>query len=131
LESRLLLDSGAIVALERGDARTRERVRAAASLGVRIAVPTAVVAETWRAGARSARAAALLGDDCCDVEDLTQPLARAAGTALGQVRDAGAVDAMVMAHAAVRGDVVMTADYDDLDRLRHCDVMRAVRLLKV
>jgi predicted nucleic acid-binding protein len=106
-------------------------VRAAVQAGIRIAVPTAVVAETWRGGARSARASALLAGDSCDVEDLTQVLARATGTALGLVRGAGAVDAMVMAHAAVRGDVVMTADERDLDRLRQCDALRAVRLLKV
>src|SRR5947207_1974803 len=81
--ARLLLDSGAVVALERGDRPTRNRVLEAARLGIRVAVPTAVVAETWRGGARSARVAALLCDDCCDVEDLTQELARTAGTALG------------------------------------------------
>lgn len=131
LESRLLLDSGAIVALERGDRRTRDRLREAALLGIRIAVPTAVIAETWRDGARSARIALLLSDECCDIEDLIQPVARAAGSAIGNVRDAGTVDAVVMAHAAVRGDVVLTADTSDLEGLRAYLPSCGVRLLEV
>jgi hypothetical protein len=37
-----------------------------------------------------------------------------AGEALGKVRTATVVDAIVMASAASRGDVVYTSDYDDL-----------------
>ena len=103
----------------------------AARLGIRVAVPTAVIAETWRDGARSARLAALLGAECCDVEDLSQPIARAAGAAIGVVRGAGAVDAIVMAHAAVRSDVVLTGDATDLDRLRAHAPFQSIRLLEL
>jgi hypothetical protein len=45
------------------------------------------------------------------------------------VRDAKTVDAIVMASAASRGDVVYTSDVDDLERLRA--YFPAVRVLAV
>jgi predicted nuclease of predicted toxin-antitoxin system len=45
------------------------------------------------------------------------------------VRGASAVDAIVMASAAARGDVVYTSDFDDLMRLRaHFPAVRGLRL---
>jgi predicted nucleic acid-binding protein len=85
-------------------------------LGVEVTVPTVAVAEAWRGGARSARVARLLG--ACVVEPLFEDLARLAGAALGAVRGAGVVDAIVMGSASKRGDRVLTSDFDDLDRLR-------------
>jgi hypothetical protein len=46
-------------------------------------------------------------------------LARAAGEALAAVPDAAVVDALVMASAARRGDVVSTSDFVDLQRQAH------------
>ena len=53
-----------------------------------------------------------------DVEPLTEGLAKRAGEALASVRGATLVDAIVMASAATRGDVVFTSDVEDLERLR-------------
>ena len=44
--------------------------------------------------------------------------AKIAGTALASVPGATAVDSIIMASAAQRGDAVFTSDIDDLDRLR-------------
>ena len=52
------------------------------------------------------------------VEAVDEGLAKIAGEALAAVREATTVDAVVMASAARRGDVVYTSDFDDLDRLR-------------
>jgi predicted nucleic acid-binding protein len=82
-------------------------------LRVRITVPTVVVAEWWR-GQRG-RVARVL--DGVVVEPLDERLARIAGEALGATRGANAVDAIVMASAAQRGDVVYTSDVSDLRRL--------------
>jgi predicted nuclease of predicted toxin-antitoxin system len=54
---------------------------------------------------------------------------RRAHAALTGVRDAKTVDAIVMASAASRGDVVYTSDVDDLERLRA--YFPAVRVLAV
>ena len=51
------------------------------------------------------------------VEDVTTRLARLAGEALAAVPRATPVDAIVMASAASRGDVVYTSDFDELVRL--------------
>jgi hypothetical protein len=52
------------------------------------------------------------------VEPLTIELAKIAGEALAASKGATLVDAVVMASAASRGDIVLTSDVDDLERLR-------------
>ena len=52
-----------------------------------------------------------------------------AGEAIAAIPGATVVDAIVMASAASRGDVVYTSDFDDLARLR--EHFRAVRILSV
>lgn len=79
-----------------------------------ITVPTVVVAEWHREPSK--RNARILAT--CTVEPLTQQLAELAGEALAQVRGATTIDAIVMASAAQRGDVVYTSDVDDLQRLQ-------------
>ncbi len=64
-----------------------------------------------------------------DVEPVDGELAKAAGEAMASVRSATIVDAIVMASAARRGDVVYTSDFGDLDRLRQH--FPAVRVLRV
>ena len=58
-----------------------------------------------------------------------EELATAAGEALAEVNDVGVADAIVMASAARRGDVVYTSDFEDLQRLRA--VFPTVRVLSV
>jgi hypothetical protein len=81
---------------------------------VTITVPVAVVIEWWR-GRTEAREKILAG---VRIEPLHVALARAAGEALGAVESASAVDAVVMASAALRGDVVYTSDVGNLERLK-------------
>lgn len=123
----LTLDSGALIAFERAERRMMAHLKAAERRGEGLTVPTVVITEVWRGGPRSARISALL--DACIIEPLFENLARVAGEALGVVRGAGAVDAIVMGSAAQRGDAVLTSDFDDLVRLR--SYFRAVRILRV
>lgn len=51
----------------------------------------------------------------CDVEPLTDRLARLAGRALREVRSSETIDAIVIASAAQRGDIVLTQDESDLN----------------
>jgi predicted nuclease of predicted toxin-antitoxin system len=63
-----------------------------------------------------------------DIEQLTAHLAKLAGEALKSVPQATAIDAIVMASAAQRGDVVYTSDFNDLERLRnHFPNVRVLR----
>jgi predicted nucleic acid-binding protein len=123
----LTLDTGALVGFERWDHRTLIHLKSAQIMGFELTVPTAVIAEAWRGGARSARIASLL--EACVIEPLFADLARLAGEAIAGVKGATVVDAVVMASAARRGDRVLTSDFDDLDRLR--SYFPGVRLLKV
>lgn len=92
----------------------REIVDRALVADQRITVPADVVGEWWR-GRTDLRDAIL---ESVDVEPLSEGLAKVAGEALGAITGATLVDAIVMASAASRGDVVYSSDVDDLERLR-------------
>lgn len=106
-------DTGALIALERGNLRMRSVLKLARSDSVRIVVPTVVLGEWWR-GKTKARELLI---SAVQLEPLNESLAKLAGEALAKVRHATFVDAVVMASAAQRGDVVYTSDQRDLDRL--------------
>jgi predicted nucleic acid-binding protein len=123
----LTLGTGALIGFERFDRRVLAHLRNAQLQGQELTVPTPVVAEAWRGGARSARIARLLA--ACVVEPLFEDLARVAGEAIAAVKRASVVDAIVMGSAASRRDRVLTSDFDDLERLRA--YFPEVRLLRV
>ena len=110
----LTFDTGALLGLERRRHRMRKVLDVAARDGLEITVPAVVVAEWWR-GPRDAREEILR---MLTIEPMDGGLARAAGEAIAAVRSATTIDAIVMASAARRGDVVYTSDLEDLERLR-------------
>ena len=110
----ITFDTGALIAVERRDRVMLAFMTAALGAGARITVPSAVVAEWWRG--QGGPAARVL--DAVHIEPLTESLARLVGETLGTVKDASLVDAIVMASAARRGDVVLTSDVGDLTRSR-------------
>ena len=125
MSSGITFDTGALIALERRRPRVARVYTTAVADGVIVTVPTAVVTEWWRG--RSDHRERILGG--VRVEPLDVGLAKNAGEALAVVRGATVVDAMVMASAARRGDVVYTSDVEDLERLRA--VFPEVRVLGV
>ncbi len=112
--SGLTFDTGVLIALERRAQRAWNVYRAAREAKVRITVPSVVLAEWWR-GRTDAREHVRSG---MVIEWLSEQLAAVAGEALGSVPSATTIDAIVMASAASRGDVVYTSDLEDLERLR-------------
>lgn len=112
--SGLTFDTGVLIALERRAQRAWNVYRAAREAKVRITVPSVVLAEWWR-GRTDAREHVRSG---VVIEWLSDQLAEAAGEALASVPSATTIDAIVMASAASRGDVVYTSDLGDLERLR-------------
>lgn len=110
----ITLDTGALIALERGRQRMKNVLERALAKDQPITVPAAVVAEWWRG--RTDRRELILA--CVDVEPLTQAVAKVAGEALGAIEPATLVDAIVMASAAARGDVVYSSDVEDLEALQ-------------
>ena len=79
-----------------------------------VTVPAVVLTEWWR-GRSDVRDLILAG---VRVEPVDRELGKVAGEALAAVPGSTAVDALVMASAARRGDAVYTSDRDDLERLR-------------
>jgi len=110
----ITFDTGALIALEEGQQRAQRLLWGAEIRGIRIVVPSPVVAEWWRG--RSDKREAIKSS--VRIEPLSERVAQMAGEALASVRGATIVDAVVMASAATRGDVVFTSDVDDLERLR-------------
>jgi predicted nucleic acid-binding protein len=89
-----------------------------------ITVPADVVGEWWR-GRTDLRISIL---ESVDIEPLTEMLAKRAGEALAAVSGATLIDAVVMASAASRGDIVYSSDVDDLARLgRYFPGVRVLR----
>jgi len=105
-------DSSFLIGLERKKDRA---LGVLASLGKRrVSVPVAVLAEWWRGSPRQAHVLRLLDKP----EPMTEALAKSAGEALARAPGSTTIDAIVMASAASRGDVVYTSDFSDLERLR-------------
>ena len=118
-------DTGMLIAIDRRKQRALAVHEWLLDERIPVSVPWVVVVEFWR-GRTDRRDAILLS---VDIEAPSVRLAKNAGDALGAVKTATLVDAIVMASAALRGDVVYTADVDDLSVLqRH---FPGVRLLAV
>jgi predicted nucleic acid-binding protein len=111
----ITFDTGALIALERRRQRMKDILERALERDQVITVPADVVGEWWR-GRTDLRDAIL---ECVDVEPLSEALAKLAGEALAVVRGATLIDAVVMASAASRGDLVYSSDVADLEKLRH------------
>jgi predicted nucleic acid-binding protein len=110
----ITFDTGALIALERRRQRMKEIVERALARDQPVTVPADVVGEWWRG--RTALRERIL--ESVDVEPLTEALAKRAGEALAAVKGATLVDAIVMASAASRGDIVYSSDVGDLECLR-------------
>ena len=123
MKPRVMFDTGALIALERGQQRIRKIHRLAFEQGYPIVATTPVVAEWWRKGKREKERSKILRTLVLEAPD--GYVARLAGAAIGVVA-AGVVDALVMASASLRGDTVYTSDTSDLERLR--DVFPSVQI---
>jgi predicted nucleic acid-binding protein len=107
------LDTGALIGLERRTERMKAVLARIAARQLPVTVPAVVVAE-WYRGQRDWRRVLDLAKR---VEPTTEALARVAGAALKATAGRNAIDAIVMASAAQRGDVVYTSDVPDLEAL--------------
>jgi hypothetical protein len=123
--SGITLDTGALIALERRRSRMARLYSTAVQDGLVVSVPAAIIIAWWRARTK-AREIILRG---VRVEPVDVALAKLAGEAIAGVPKATALDALVMASAARRGDVVYTSDVGDLEKLR--DYFPEVRVLSV
>lgn len=111
---RYTLDTGALIGIERRHQRSVAFWRTALAVGIPLVAPTVALAEWWR-GRSDAKEEILA---TLSVEPLDAVLAKMAGDAMARVKGSTLADSIVMASAARSGSVVLTSDFDDLDRLR-------------
>ena len=115
----LVLDAGALIALDRNDRSVWAMLRNAADDADDVCVPAGVIAQAWRDGARQALLARALAH--CDEVALDGTLARAAGLLCGQAQISDVVDSSVAVIAAARARggpvVILTSDPTDIRRL--------------
>ena len=113
----IVLDSGALIALERGDARMRALCREALRVGARVVVPSAVVAQVIRRPAQQVVIRALLDGPTTEIPVLDRLLAEAAGVLCARTGTADVVDATVVLVARRERAAVVSRDPKDLRRL--------------
>lgn len=118
-------DTGALIGLERRTERMKAVIARIAARQLPVTIPSVVVAEWYREQRDSRRILALAKT----VEPVSAVLAELAGKALRATGGSNAIDAIVMASAAQRGDVVYTSDAEDL--LLFADVFPDVRVFGV
>ncbi len=114
----VVLDTGALIAFERGDARVRALVREALKTDVRLIIPADVLGQAWRGAARQAPLHALVKGPTTVVPALDQVLAEAVGTLCGRAGTSDIDDASVVLVARRERATVVTSDVEDL---RHLD----------
>jgi hypothetical protein len=85
----LTLDSGALIAADKGTARWRAIWKEEAERGALVTVPAAVLAQVWRGN--SPRIALLL--QACEIEVLDERAAKKVGALLAKSRTSDVVDA--------------------------------------
>lgn len=110
------LDTGALLALERGDKRLLALLDRVSQKQQPVLIPAGVVAQAWREP-RQARLARLLRSPDVEVVSLDATAARAVGVLLGKSGTTDTVDAHVALVALGAGSPVVTSDPDDLRRL--------------
>ncbi len=112
----VVLDAGALIALDRGLATVRGYVLLADRAKVALATSSAVVAQVWRGGGRQARLARFLGSDLVTEIPLDAEASRRIGTLAAAVGSRDVVDGHVAILALDRDAVVLTSDPDDIAR---------------
>jgi hypothetical protein len=123
----LVLDAGALIALERADPTAWARLRRLQAAGETVRVPTAAVAQVWRSGGRNVRLSRALRG----VREvaLDSDRARRIGDLLRLSSTADIVDGSVV-DAARPGDEILTSDVADIARVAAAIGLR-VKLVRV
>lgn len=109
----VVLDAGALIAVERRD----RRIVRLLELAEDVHVPAAVVAQVWRNPARQVLLVRLLAARSVTLAPLDGPEARAVGHLCGASGTADVVDASVVLLTRRVGGVAVTSDPDDLRRI--------------
>ena len=123
----LVLDSGALISLEKNDRAMWRRLKSSLVTGEAPVSHGGVIAQAWRGGGpRQALLAKALA--AIDVRGLDESLGLAAGELLARAGGGDVIDAAVVL-LAYDGDDIVTSDIEDLQPLaaqlgRHVELVR-------
>ena len=122
--SALILDAGALLAVDRDDRAVLARLRAAQQHGLELRSNAMVVAQVWRdRHGRQVNLVRLL--QAVDVRAVSQRDGREAGVLQASAGTSDAIDATVVLLASA-GDRILTSDPSDITRLSAAAGNRAV-----
>ena len=113
----IVLDAGALIALDRGDKRMIALLQRALAQCRALRVPAGVVGQAWRDGRVQATLARFLRSEEVEIVPLDEQLARACGELCAATSSADVIDASVVILARERRDPIITGDPHDLRRL--------------
>lgn len=115
---QVTLDTGALVALDRGSRRMIALLEQVLATQIRLYVPAGVVAQAWRDGRQQANVARLLRARATEIVELDVYLAKRCGVLCGRTGTSDVIDAsVVLVASTTRSDVILTSDPKDLLRL--------------
>jgi predicted nucleic acid-binding protein len=114
-----VLDSGALIALERRTAFLLDILDEVLRGAVQLVIPRTVIAQVWRGTPRQANVSRLIGaagraDSPVLIDELTAERAKEIGMAVGRTSHPDIVDIHVALAAAERGHAVLTSDDADI-----------------
>jgi predicted nucleic acid-binding protein len=110
----VVFDTGALIALERGDGRVRALIETALGSGGTIVLCAPVLAQCWRNGASHVRLARFIRMHGVEIEPMDTEAAKACGAVCATSKTADIVNAFVALQARIHSAVVVTSDPDDL-----------------
>lgn len=116
----VVLDAGALIALDRDERAMWVRLKAAQSKGEVPVTHAGVLGQAWRGGPRQARLSQALAG--IEIRCLDEDLARAAGELLGAAGKSDVIDAAVVLICR-DGDDIITSDPEDLEALAQASAL--------
>jgi predicted nucleic acid-binding protein len=113
----IVLDAGALIALDRGDKRMIALLDRALAHGRAFRVPAGVVGQAWRDGRVQVTLARFLRGEEVEIVPLDEQLARSCGELLSASKSSDIIDASVVILAREGRLPIVTSDPNDLRRL--------------
>src|ERR1051326_3232361 len=113
----ITLDTGALIALDRGNKRMIALLQRALSQGFVFRVPSGVLGQAWRDGRVQVTLGRFLRSEEVEIILLDEQLARSCGELCGATNTSDMIDASVVILARERREPIVTSDPDDLRRL--------------
>ena len=113
----IVLDAGALIALDRGDKRMIALLQRALAQGRTFRVAAGVVGQVWRNGLVQETLSRFLRSEGVQIVPLDEQLARTCGELCGVTNTHDVIDASVVILARERREPIITSDPDNLRRL--------------